>query len=135
VDEITIAELMVALTRSSSMKPAAIGRFLEAVSGSLDHELTNRVDDAAAVPITIPPDDNLFTFGIVPKSTLVDSVYASTGIPREEIRRYLDTLDDSLRPRLEHLEEPVRLEGFGTIAPQGETLIYRPVVFEQLRRD
>jgi hypothetical protein len=132
--QITVDELMGELTKLTKLKPKEALRFISAISGSLDHELAQRTPDPELVRITIPDAANVFTLGVVPENALVDSVYASTGLPRQDVRDYLRCLDDSLRPRLRFMEEPVDLEGFGRIAQLGGYLTYEPVAFKNLRR-
>jgi nucleoid DNA-binding protein len=132
--QITVDELTSELLKLTKLKPKEALRFVSAISGSLDHELSQRAADPELVPISIPDKENVFTLGIVPENTLIDSVYASTGLPRQDVRAYLGFLDKSLRPRLRYLKEPVDLEGFGRITQQGGRLTYEPVAFQHLRR-
>jgi hypothetical protein len=131
---ISVEELTAELTKLTELKPKEALRFIAAISGSLDHELVQRAIDPQTVEITIPENDNLFTLGVVPENALVDSVYASTGLPRPKVRDYLKHLDHSLRPRLSHLDEPLDLEGFGRIEQHGGRLTYEPVAFRDLQR-
>jgi hypothetical protein len=132
--QITVDELTSELLKLTKLKPKEALRFVSAISGSLDHELSQRRTDPELVRISIPDTENVFTLGIVPENTLIDSVYASTGLPRQEVREYLGYLDKSLRPRLRSLNEPVDLEGFGRITQQSDRLTYEPVAFQHLRR-
>jgi hypothetical protein len=132
--QITVDELTTELTKLTKLKPKEALRFIAAISGSLDHELVQRAQNPEAVQITIPKKANVFTLGIVPENALVDAVYASTGVPRHDVRAYLDCLDASVRPRLLFLQEPVDLEGFGRIAQHDGLLTYEPIAFKSLRR-
>ncbi|MEK6374135.1 MAG: hypothetical protein AABO58_15715 [Acidobacteriota bacterium] len=132
--QITVDELTKELTKLTKLKPKEALRFIAAISGSLDHELVQRAQHPKLVQISIPEQANVFTLGIVPENALVDSVYASTGLPRQQVRDYLHYLDASLRPRLQYLQEPVELEGFGRIAQQGGQLTYEPIAFKNLPR-
>jgi hypothetical protein len=132
--QITVDELTSELTKLTKLKPKEALRFLSAISGSLDHELAQRAPDPELVRITIPDAANVFTLGVVPENALVDSVYASTGLPRDDVRDYLRYLDNSVRPRLRYMKEPVDLEGFGRIAQLDGYLTYEPIAFKILRR-
>jgi hypothetical protein len=132
--QISVEELTAELMKLTALKPKEALRFIAAISGSLDHELVQRAMNPQAVQITIPEGENLFTLGVVPENALVDSVYASTGLPRPKVRDYLKQLDRSLRPRFLHLDEPLDLEGFGRIEQQGDELTYEPLAFRDLRR-
>ncbi|HEV7239289.1 MAG TPA: hypothetical protein VGQ36_08625 [Thermoanaerobaculia bacterium] len=131
--DIKLGDLISPLT-ASGLQPKQAVRFLEAVSGSIDHELSNRAIDPSSIRVKFPKNETFFTLGVIPEPTLVDSIYASTGMTRDSVRTYLDHLDGHLRPKIYHLSEPIRLEGFGTITPhQGESITYEPIAFEYVK--
>lgn len=134
MEEIKIADMERVLINRENVTPRQSERFLQAVSGSLDHELANRAEDPDAVTVRVPDGSSFLTLGIVPEETLVDSVVASTGLTQEKVRTYLGDLDHLLRERITDLQEPLELEGFGTFYPRSGNVVYKPLAFEFIRK-